>query len=115
MIAGFFSGKCRDHAELMDALAAQITGLGGRVVGRFVQRRGISGNKKGRVPGGKATMDRPYSSRTLMSTGKVHEIADARVRTDAQAVVFVNELTSRQRTALAKMIGCPAYSYSDLR
>ncbi|MFC4117350.1 hypothetical protein [Nonomuraea zeae] len=55
-------------------------------------------------------MDRPYSARTLMSTGKVREIADARTETRAAAVVFVNDLTGRQRTVLTDLLGCPALS-----
>ena len=60
-------------------------------------------------------MDRPYSSRTLMSTGKVREIVAARVQTEAKAVVFANELTARQRTVLAELLGCPVFSSGDLR
>ena len=114
LIAGLFSAKRKDHAALMDDLAAEVTELGGRVVRRFVQRRGVSGGKKGRAPGGQANMDQPYSSRTLMSTGKVREIAEARTETQAVAVVFANQLTSRQRTALTHILGCPALSRSDL-
>ncbi|MFI7453503.1 hypothetical protein ACIBQX_38855 [Nonomuraea sp. NPDC049714] len=115
LIAGLFSAQRKDHAGLMDDLAAEITELGGRVVRRFVQRRGVSGGKKGRAPGGQANMDQPYSSRTLMSTGKVREIAQARTETRAVAVVFVNQLTVRQRTVLTEILGCPVLSRSDLR
>lgn len=115
LIAGLFSAKRRDDDQLMDALAAEVTLYGGRVVGRFVQRRGISGGKKGSAPGGRANMDRPYSARTLMSTGKVKEIAAARATIGAGAVVFFNELTDRQRTALAETLGCPALSRGDLQ
>jgi GTP-binding GTPase N-terminal len=114
LIAGLFSAKRKDHDQLMDALAAEVTSRGGRVVGRFVQRRGISGGKKGNAPGGGANMDRPYSARTLMSTGKVEEIAEARATTGAGAVVFFNELTGRQRTALTEIFGCPTLSRGDL-
>ncbi|MFC4111593.1 hypothetical protein [Nonomuraea zeae] len=114
LIAGLFSAKRKDHADFMDRLAAEVTEAGGRVVRRFVQRRGISGRKKGRAPGGAANMDRPYSARTLMSTGKVNEIAEACSETRAAAVVFVNDLTGRQRAALTEILGCPALSCSDL-
>ncbi len=59
-------------------------------------------------------MDRPYSSRTLMSTGKVREIAAVRVETHTRAVVFANELTARQRAVLSELLGCPVFSYGDL-
>ena len=99
----------------MSILVGEVEQLGGRVVEQFVQRRGVSGNKKGDAPGGKANMDRPYSSRTLMSAGKVREMAAVRVETDAMAVVFANELTNRQRAVLAESLGCPVFSHGDLR
>ncbi|MEV0313657.1 hypothetical protein [Nonomuraea fuscirosea] len=99
----------------MDALAGEVAALGGRVVGCFVQRRGISGGKKGRAPGGRDNMDRPYSSRTLMSTGKVREIAQERAGADALAVVFFNPLTGRQRNVLSQLLGCPVFSRADLQ
>ncbi|ROO90886.1 putative GTPase [Actinocorallia herbida] len=114
VIAGLFSAKRKDHGEVMDALAAEVTGLGGSVVGRFVQRRGISGHRKGGSSGGKANMDRPYSSRMLMTSGKVREIATCLAQTDAGAVVFANELTGRQRRALTRSLGCPVFSGRDL-
>ncbi|MFC5823287.1 hypothetical protein [Nonomuraea insulae] len=115
LIAGLFSAKRKDHADLMDDLAVEVTALGGRAVRRFVQRRGVSGGKKGHAPGGTANMDRAYSARTLMSTGKVREIAEARTETQASAVVFVNDLTGRQRTVLTEMLGCPVLTRSDLQ
>jgi hypothetical protein len=99
----------------MSVLVAEVERLGGCVVEQFVQRRGVSGNKKGHAPGGRANMDRPYSSRTLMSTGKVREIAAVRVETGAKAVVFANELTARQRAVLGEVFGCPVFSHGDLR
>ena len=115
LIAGLFSAKRKDHAEVMDDLAAEITELGGRVVRRFVQRRGVSGGKKGQAPGGEVNMDRPYSARTLMSTGKVYEIAEACTETRATVVVFFNDLTGRQQTVLTEIFGCPVLSRSDLQ
>ncbi|MEU8364063.1 hypothetical protein AB0C27_49395 [Nonomuraea sp. NPDC048882] len=60
-------------------------------------------------------MSRPYSSRTLMSTGKVREIAQERAEADATAVVFFNPLTGRQRTVLSELLGCPVFSRADLQ
>ncbi|WP_344449026.1 hypothetical protein [Actinocorallia aurantiaca] len=114
VVAGLFSAKLKDYDEVMDQLAAEVTGLGGNVVGRFVQRRGISEHRKGRSSGGKANMDRPCSSQTLMTTGKVREIAAAVAETDASAVVFANELTERQRRALTRSLGCPVFGKKGL-
>lgn len=114
VIAGLFSAKRKDHADLMDGLEAEVTNLGGLVSARVVQRRGISGNKKGHAPGGKENMDKPYSARTLMSTGKVREIAEACTQARAEAVIFYNELTDRQRTVLAGIFGCAVFSLQQL-
>ncbi|WP_460305564.1 HflX-like GTP-binding protein [Actinocorallia aurea] len=114
VIAGLFSAKRKDHHEVMDSLAAEVARLGGRTVGRFVQRRGISGHRKDGSSGGRANMDRPYSARTLMTTGKVREIATCLADADADTVVFANELTGRQRRALSEALGCPVFSRTDL-
>ncbi len=81
-------------------------GLGARVVGRIVQRRGVS-------DGGAKKMALPYSSRTLPSYGKVREVAAACEHTDADAVVFLKPLTERQRRVLTEMLGRPAVSLSE--
>ncbi|MFI6493940.1 hypothetical protein [Streptomyces sp. NPDC050564] len=53
MIVGDFSAKEKDAIELMDAAAAQLTASGARVVGRIVQRRGVSdGGVKKMAPAG---------------------------------------------------------------
>ncbi|WP_328387472.1 hypothetical protein [Nocardia sp. NBC_00416] len=114
-MAGLFSAQRTDHPVVMAEVAAEVTRLGGRVVESFVQRRGVSGGKKGKnTPGGAVTMSEPYSSRTLMSMGKVREIAEACHRANAGAVVFANELTGRQRAALATICGCPVFGHDDL-
>ncbi|WP_330461185.1 hypothetical protein OIB37_32550 [Streptomyces sp. NBC_00820] len=106
MIVGYFSGKQKDFAALMDAAAREMTRRGARVVGRIVQRRGVS-------DGGAGKMALPYSSRTLLSHGKAREAAALCVRTDADAAVFLAPLTERQRRVLTGMFGCPAVSLVD--
>jgi 50S ribosomal subunit-associated GTPase HflX len=115
VIAGLFSARRKDHVDLMDELEAEVTNIGGRVVARFVQRRGISGNKKGHAAGGTASMDQAYSGRTLMSAGKVREIAEACTWARADAVVFHNRLTERQRKVLAEIFGCAVFGLHELR
>ncbi|GAA2368867.1 HflX-like GTP-binding protein [Nonomuraea africana] len=107
LVVGYFSAKEKQHAALMAALADSVTALGAHVVGRFVQRRGVS-------DGGVKAMDRPYSSRTLVSGGKVREIALAREETDADVVIFRNPLTAHQRDVLTELLGCPVISATDL-
>ncbi|MER6186161.1 hypothetical protein [Streptomyces sp. NPDC001652] len=106
VIVGYFSGKQKDFATLMDAAAQEMTTRGARVVGRVVQRRGVS-------DGGAKKMALPYSSRTLLSYGKVREAALLCERTSADAAVFLASLTERQCHVLTGMLGCPAVSLAD--
>jgi hypothetical protein len=106
VIVGYFSGKQKDFATLMDAAAQEMTTRGARVVGRVVQRRGVS-------DGGAKKMALPYSSRTLLSYGKVREAASLCEQTSADAAVFLVPLTERQRHVLTGMLGCPAVSLAD--
>ncbi|WP_223205810.1 hypothetical protein [Streptomyces xanthii] len=84
----------------MDAAEAELTAAGARVVGRIVQRRGVSA-------GGAAKMDQPHSARTVLSSGKAQEAAALCARTGADAAVFVTPVTDRQRALLAELFGCP--------
>lgn len=106
VIVGYFSGKQKDFAALMDTAAQEMTTRGARVVGRIVQRRGVS-------DGGAKKMALPYSSRTLLSYGKVREAAALCEQTNADAAVFLASLTERQRHVLTGMLGCPAVSLAD--
>ncbi|MGW3666495.1 HflX-like GTP-binding protein [Streptomyces sp. NPDC005141] len=108
MLVGYFSAKERNFVDIMDAAAAELTARGARIVGRTVQRRGVSG-------GGVKKMALPYSSRTLLSSGKVREVAAACAGTDADAVVFVASLTERQRRVLTEILGRPAVSLFEGR
>ncbi|MFI1727594.1 hypothetical protein [Streptomyces sp. NPDC020489] len=107
VLVGYFSGKQKDFAALMDTAAQQATKHGVHVVGRIVQRRGVS-------DGGARKMALPYSSRTLLSYGKVREVAALCEQTHADAALFLSTLTARQRHALTGMLGCPAVSLSDV-
>jgi hypothetical protein len=108
VIVGYFSGKQKDFTALMDAAAREMEARGARVVGRTVQRRGVS-------DGGAGKMALPYSSRTLLTYGKVREAAVLCERTNADAAVFVSvsPLTQRQRRVLTGLLGCPAVSLAD--
>ncbi|SNT61635.1 GTP-binding GTPase N-terminal [Streptosporangium subroseum] len=108
LLFGYISAKQKQYAVLMDELTDVVTTLGARVVGRLVQRRGVS-------DGGVKTMDRPYSSRTLVSAGKVREIASVRAETDADVVVFLNPLTGHQQDVLTETFNCPVISSAELR
>lgn len=107
MLVGFFSAKDKEFDAKLDLLAALVETLGGRVVGRHVQRRGIS-------HGGARKMASPFSRRTLLSPGKAREVADACRSAGVAAVVFVNPLTEHQRAVLGDLLGCLVISNDDL-
>lgn len=105
-MVGYFSAKQKDFETLMASAAAELTARGARVGVQIVQRRGVS-------DGGVQKMGLPYSSRTLLSYGKVREVAEACDQASVDAVVFVASLTERQQRVLTAMLGRPAVSLSD--
>jgi 50S ribosomal subunit-associated GTPase HflX len=107
VVVGYFSAKEKDFVTVMASAAAELAARGARVVGQIVQRRGVS-------DGGVQKMGLPYSSRTLLSYGKVREVAQACEQANADAVIFVASLTERQRHALTALLGCPAVSLSHI-
>ncbi|MEU0642848.1 hypothetical protein [Streptomyces umbrinus] len=106
LLVGYFSARQKDFAVRMDAAAAGLSAHGARVVARVVQRRGVS-------DGGARKMTLPYSSRTLLSSGKTREVAALREETGAAAVIFLNALTEHQRRVLTEAFGCPAVSLAE--
>jgi 50S ribosomal subunit-associated GTPase HflX len=113
VLVGLFSAREKQYETMLDELAALAEARGGRVVGRYVQRRGASDRWKER-PGGAARMSLPFSRRTLLTQGKTREIAEACRKADIDAVLFVNTLTRLQRTVLADILGCLVFSGDDL-
>jgi 50S ribosomal subunit-associated GTPase HflX len=107
MLVGLFSAKDKEFDAKLDLLAASVETLGGRVVGRRVQRRGVS-------RGGARRMASPFSRRTLLSSGKVREVADACRSAEVAVAVFLNPLTEHQRNVLSDMFDCPVVSSDDL-
>ena len=107
VLVGYFSAKQRDFDAVMASAAARLDGCGLRVAAQVVQRRGVS-------RGGVRKLDLPYSSRTLLSYGKVREVAQLCEQVDADAVVFAGSLTERQRRALTDEFGRPAVSLSEV-
>ncbi|GIF05082.1 HflX-like GTP-binding protein [Actinoplanes siamensis] len=113
VLIGLFSAKEKRYEVRLDELAALAEARGSRVVGRYVQRRGASDRWNER-PGGAGRMSQPFSRRTLLTNGKVREIAEACRKSDVNAAIFVNTLTHIQRTVLADMLGCLVFTGDDL-
>ncbi len=106
MLVGFFSSKVKDFATRMASADEMLTARGANVVRQIVQRRGIS-------QGGGRNLRLPFSSRTLLSSGKVREVAEACEQTGADMVVFVAAVTELQRRTLTTLLGRPAVSISE--
>ncbi|MFE5659595.1 hypothetical protein ACFQ9H_25770 [Streptomyces sp. NPDC056517] len=106
VLVGYFSAKEKDFGALMDSAAWELAARGARIVGRLVQRRGVS-------DGGVAKMTLPFSSRTLLRSGKVREVAAACEEARADAAVFVTPLTELQRRTLTVRLGCPVLSLGE--
>ncbi|MFF3585299.1 HflX-like GTP-binding protein [Streptomyces mirabilis] len=107
VLVGYFSAKQKDFETLMASAATELAVHGARVVAQIVQRRGVS-------DGGVRKMGQPYSSRTLLSYGKVREVAQACDQANADVVIFVASLTERQQRVLTDMLDRPAVSLSDI-
>lgn len=106
VLVGYFSGKEKGFAALMAEAAVEVEARGARVVGSMVQRRGVS-------DGGVRKMTLPFSSRTLIRSGKVRETTALAARTGADAVVFLNPLTPLQQDVLSGLFGRPALSLAE--
>ncbi len=93
-----------ENAPLLASVVAQIEQMGGQIVGRVIQRHGVS---RGKNPGGASAMKRaaPLNLRTVLGTGKADELAELVRETRAELVVFCNPLTPTQRRALEELIG----------
>ncbi len=107
VLVGYFSAKQKDFGTLMASAATELEARGARVVAQVVQRRGVS-------DGGVRRMGLPYSARTLLSHGKVREVAQVCEQADADAVIFVAPLTERQQRTLTALLGRPAAGLSDV-
>ncbi|MFG3309993.1 hypothetical protein [Streptomyces wuyuanensis] len=107
VLVGYFSAKQKDFDALMASAATELAAHGARVVVQIVQRRGVS-------DGGVQKMGLPYSSRTLLSYGKVREVAQACDQVKADAVIFLATLTERQQRTLTDLLGRPALSLADI-
>jgi len=95
------------------ALTEEVARAGGLVVGRVVQRRGVSRSPRaGGAAAARAAM--PMSSKTYLGAGKADELRRTCATTGADLVVFYNTLNEGRRTVLAEIIGVAVLNRSDL-
>lgn len=93
----------RSPAHSLDELHSLVEAAQGVPVGRVIQRRGL-------VRHG----ERPVSAATYIGRGKVEELIEQIMLTDANLVVFDNELSPAQIRELEKRISCRVIDRSEL-
>jgi 50S ribosomal subunit-associated GTPase HflX len=107
IVAGFFSAREKDWQSQVDQFCESLSDSGATIVGTCIQRRGVS-------RGGVQKMDQPFDRKLLISKGKVEELIKDCEEEDADAVVFINVLDSKQRHALANALPCSVGDKQDV-
>ena len=120
-VVGLFSGKDQEFDAKLDGLADAVRAHGGRVVGRHVQRRGVS-------HGGVAEMDAPFACsprRAEARTCTVHQVSSGLTllciaisiasRNDRQSLAGLDAGSVQRRpdATRPKVFGCPASAPMD--
>lgn len=104
LLVGLFSARERLPERLLEAAARGLEARGIVVVGRLIQRRGVS---RGRArPGGALRMASALSAAHYLGSGKAKELAAMRAETGVDLVVLVGSPSPGQRDRLALLVGC---------
>lgn len=111
IIAALMSAKVNDPETVLAGHADKLVSKGGIVVGRVLQRRGVSKSKR---PGGARRLEAPLHAATYFGTGKVREIAGLRRATSADLVVVCASLSPSQLSNLEHSVGCPVLDEAAL-
>jgi 50S ribosomal subunit-associated GTPase HflX len=107
IIAALVSYKATDTEERIRALTSVVEAQGVEVVGRFVQRRGVS---RAPSPSGAKCLDAPMSSATFIGSGKAKELAALAKECSVTVVYFLNDLSATQVKRLSSLTGCKVIS-----
>lgn len=103
ILAGLFSAKIEHPEKCFNAIEIEINNQGGKVVGKIIQRKGISRSKSA---GGSKRLNDPMHPATFMGKGKIHELRELYVKTEADFIIFLNKLSISQIRRLESMINC---------
>jgi GTP-binding GTPase N-terminal len=103
ILAALLSAKVNDPEVVLAGYADKLVSKGGIIVGRVLQRRGVSKSKR---PGGARRLKAPLNAATYFGTGKVREIAELRRATSAELVVVCASLSPSQLSKLEHGFGC---------
>jgi len=96
IVSGLISGKL-DLDSHLQPIRKKIINQGGQIVGELIQRRGVSRSKR---PGGSKDLDKPLSSSTYISSGKVEELKSLAEKEKCDVIIFINELSTKQKENL---------------
>jgi hypothetical protein len=106
-VCALLSARRKNPESVLDTVVVELEREGARVVGRMLQRRGVS---RSRFPGGAAKMDKPLTQRGLFSSGKLKELASMTKSSGAELLIIHNAITNGQRNVLADLTSCRVYS-----
>jgi hypothetical protein len=112
IVAALIPAKSNEDKLLLDALYKAVEDAGVVIVGKLIQRRGVSRSDK---PGGVRQMKlcSPMDAATFIGKGKVEELAKMVRETKADRIIFYNELTGTQKRNLEEAAGIDVMSYRD--
>jgi 50S ribosomal subunit-associated GTPase HflX len=110
LVCALLSAHIKNPELVMQEMEASIVGRGDEVVGRLLQRRGVSRSK---TPGGSNRMDMPLTQRTLFGPGKTQELAALAKSAEASHLLIYNSITGGQRYALGELTGTEVHSFTD--
>ena len=102
IIAALVPAKGDENQPLIEAVIKAVEQVGGTIVGRLIQRRGVSRAKR---PGGAHQRGAPLHHATLIGTGKVAELAALAHSAQADIVLFCNALSDVQQHNLEGALG----------
>ena len=103
ILAGLVSAKSDNVSEFEEKLINQLAQNEGILVGKVIQRRGVSRSNK---PGGVGRMDAPLDPATYIGKGKAIELAKLVETESANLIVFINPLSSSQILRLEEITQC---------
>jgi 50S ribosomal subunit-associated GTPase HflX len=107
VVAGVISVRDKTAPQRLDDLESELERLGAVVVGRVVQRRGVS---RARNHASAMNLDAVMTAATVLGSGKTHELVAVVAEQHADLVVFLNALKSSQAARLASLAGCRVVS-----
>ncbi len=96
--------------DLLQELETYLKDKGGIIVGRVIQRRGVSRSTK---PGGSKQSDQPLDPSTYIGKGKALELKELCHETTCDLIICINTLSNGQVETLEELTHCKVLLLSD--